>query len=432
MTISVSNIVTSSDTFGQWVNKTNQLADAISTKVVTTDSNTTPGDAAISGRFTASTLYANTIAGFSGAAVKNLVAISNVTFAANANFEGLRVNLGLASNVSINTGNTTHRILVVNSAASNTIVATKITFADISNTAITSPANNSILSYNAFTQNWINSTNVIVTSATANLLTVSNSASIASALFVNTSLVNLTTSINAVSYTTVTTTSNTAGMFPASNTSGSTLGSTERRWNLFSSNADISGTLTANSVVINGSLSGAGMALTSLNVTTNNVTLGTAFYLVANGNVGLANNTPANKFQVDGNGRFASLGVGTNASGTTGEIRATDDITAFYSSDRNLKTNIVTIQNALEKVKQLNGVEFDWTDKYIEEHGGEDGYFIRKHDVGVIAQEVQQVIPEVVGVRENGTLAVKYDRLVSLLIEAIKDLSNQVEELKKK
>lgn len=431
MTISVSNIVTTSDTFGQWVIKTNQLADALSTKVVTTDSNTTTGDAAISGRFTASTLYANTIAGFSGAAVKNLVAISNVTFAANANFEGIRVNLGLGSNVSINTGNTTHRILVVNTAASNTLVATKITFADIANTAFTTPANNSIITYNAFTQNWVNSTNAILTSLTSNTLSVTNSAVIASALFVNTSLVNLTTSINAVSFITSTTTSNTAGVFPASNTTGSTLGSNEKRWNIYASNADISGSLTANNVVINGSLSGSGMALSSLIVTTNNVTLGSSFYLVANGNVGLATNTPANKLQVNGTGRVESLGVGTNASGTVGEIRASNDITAFYSSDKNLKSNIKNITDALAKVKAINGVEFDWTDEYINNRGGEDGYFTRKHDVGVIAQEIQQVIPEVVGARDDGTLAVKYDRLVALLIEAVKELSEQVEQLKK-
>ena len=125
-----------------------------------------------------------------------------------------------------------------------------------------------------------------------------------------------------------------------------------------------------------------------------------------------------------------SLGVGTAASGTTGEIRATHDVTAYYSSDANLKTNVVSIENALDKVKQIAGVEFDWTQEYIDDKGGEDGYFVRKHDVGVIAQEVEAVPPEVVGTRENGTKAVRYDRMVALLVEAIKDQQSQIDELK--
>ena len=125
-----------------------------------------------------------------------------------------------------------------------------------------------------------------------------------------------------------------------------------------------------------------------------------------------------------------SLGVGTAASGTTGEIRATHDVTAYYSSDANLKTNVVNIENALDKVKQIRGVEFDWTQEYIDDKGGEDGYFVRKHDVGVIAQEVEAVLPEVVGTRENGTKAVRYDRMVALLVEAIKDQQSQIDELK--
>jgi len=127
-----------------------------------------------------------------------------------------------------------------------------------------------------------------------------------------------------------------------------------------------------------------------------------------------------------------SLGVGTPASGNLGEIRATNNITAYYSSDARLKTNVSNIEHALDKVMFLNGVEFDWSDQYIEECGGEDGYFVRKHDVGVIAQEVEAILPEIVATRDDGFKAVKYDRLVSLLIEAIKELKQEVDELKKK
>jgi len=142
--------------------------------------------------------------------------------------------------------------------------------------------------------------------------------------------------------------------------------------------------------------------------------------------LGTASNVEFEDTQVD------SFGVGTAASGTTGEIRATNDVTAFYSSDVALKENIVNIPNALDAVKKLNGVLFDWKKSYIDQRGGEDGYFVRKRDVGVIAQEVEKVLPEAVGQRPDGIKAVKYDRLTCLLIEAVKQLQDKVESLTKK
>jgi hypothetical protein len=130
--------------------------------------------------------------------------------------------------------------------------------------------------------------------------------------------------------------------------------------------------------------------------------------------------------------QFDSFGVGTAASGTTGQIRATDDITAFYSSDVALKENIVNIPNPLEAVKKLNGVLFNWKDEWIKKQGGEDGYFVRKKDVGVIAQEVEKVLPEAVAQRKDGVKAVKYDRLTCLLIEAVKVLSDKIENFEDK
>lgn len=127
-----------------------------------------------------------------------------------------------------------------------------------------------------------------------------------------------------------------------------------------------------------------------------------------------------------------SLGVGTNYSNVTGEIRATNNITAYYSSDIRLKENIKNIDNAILKISSINGVEFDWTDDYIKMHGGEDGYFIRKHDVGIIAQEIERVLPEIVATRGDGTKAVKYDKIVALLIESIKELKNEINTLKEK
>ena len=106
-----------------------------------------------------------------------------------------------------------------------------------------------------------------------------------------------------------------------------------------------------------------------------------------------------------------------------GSISATSDITAFASSDKRLKDNITTISNPIEKIQKIGGYEFDWNDK-------QDIY--KGHDVGVIAQEIEEVLPEIVTTRDNGYKAVKYEKIVALLIEAIKDQQKQIEELKSK
>ena len=131
---------------------------------------------------------------------------------------------------------------------------------------------------------------------------------------------------------------------------------------------------------------------------------------------------------ITGSTQLTSLGVGTAASGTTGEIRATNEITAYYSSDVALKENITTIDNALDKINSLQGVKFDWTDEYINSRGGEDGYFVRKHDTGIIAQDVEKVLPEIVAERADGFKGVKYEKLMGLVIQAIKELSKKMDE----
>ena len=111
------------------------------------------------------------------------------------------------------------------------------------------------------------------------------------------------------------------------------------------------------------------------------------------------------------------------------EVRSTGDVIAYYSSDFALKENINPISNALDKVSQLGGYNFDWKDTHLENRGGLDDMFVKKSDVGIIAQEVQKVLPEAVGKREDGTLGVRYELLVPLLVESIKELSEKVKEL---
>jgi hypothetical protein len=139
-----------------------------------------------------------------------------------------------------------------------------------------------------------------------------------------------------------------------------------------------------------------------------------------------------------GSGRVNSLGVGTAASGTAGEILATNNVTAYYS-DARLKNFQGPIPDALEKVKALGGY------LYVENELAKSfGFNSDDQQVGVSAQEVAAVMPHVIalapfdmapgGQSASGQnyMTVRYERLVPLLIEAIKELSAKVEVLEGK
>ena len=137
--------------------------------------------------------------------------------------------------------------------------------------------------------------------------------------------------------------------------------------------------------------------------------------------------------------QIGSLGVGTAGSANTGEIRATNNITAYYSDGR-LKTIISTITTPVDKVKQLSGII------YINNEKAESfGYGDKSEQVGVIAQDVEKVLPQIVKLAPFDTeyvdgkevsksgenyKTVQYEKLVPLLIEAVKELSNEIEILK--
>ena len=126
---------------------------------------------------------------------------------------------------------------------------------------------------------------------------------------------------------------------------------------------------------------------------------------------------------VNGAGKIAEF-VMTGTTGSvdiTGALRVTGDITAFYSSDIKLKTEITPIPNALDKVSSISGNTFKWNEKT--HHEGED--------TGIIAQEIEKLnLPGLTQTRDNGIKAVRYDKLVPLLIEAIKELKSEVDQLK--
>ena len=123
------------------------------------------------------------------------------------------------------------------------------------------------------------------------------------------------------------------------------------------------------------------------------------------------------------------MGVGTAGSGTAGEIRATNNITAYYSSDIKFKENIQEITSASSIVRAIGGKYFDWTDAYIAEHGGADGYFVQKQDFGVIAQDVQRVFPRAVRTRPDGSLAVDYEKLGVLAFPALVETMDRLDAL---
>ena len=109
-----------------------------------------------------------------------------------------------------------------------------------------------------------------------------------------------------------------------------------------------------------------------------------------------------------------------------GAITATGDITAYYTSDERLKENIQPIQNALSKVETISGNEYDWKEGFEEIHTK------KGNDIGVIAQEIQKILPQAVIERDNGYLGVNYEKIIPLLIEAIKELSVKVNRLENK
>lgn len=119
-------------------------------------------------------------------------------------------------------------------------------------------------------------------------------------------------------------------------------------------------------------------------------------------------------YSYGGNINF-DVGGDTNAVSISGNLRVSDDVVAFALSDVKYKNNIKKIDSALDKLDRISGVEFEWNSS--SPYSGKD--------VGVLAQEVEKVLPEVVTTRSNGAKAVRYEKLVPLIIEAIKELKDR-------
>ena len=212
-------------------------------------------------------------------------------------------------------------------------------------------------------------------------------------------------------------------------------------FNKTTNNVTIANSLSlGNNLSLSNSIILGNMTITNTGISQNTFSIGTAAYYVANGNFGIGTSTPAYKLDVAGNinargdiyttkgsspyiGPIDNYNIALGTGGitrvsidTSGNITATGDITAF--SDFRLKTDIETITNALEKVSKMRGVTYTRIDT---EYKGS----------GVIAQEMQKILPEVV--LDNGEyLSVAYGNLVGILIEAIKELEAKVNRLESK
>ena len=230
------------------------------------------------------------------------------------------------------------------------------------------------------------------------------------AIGANTANTGAFTTITASSTLNVTGTSSFAGTITAATINASTIGN---------SGASITGTLT-------GSATSAtyvtGLSAANVQGVIGSVSTGSFPTLNQNTTGSAATFTSTSQ-----NSQFNSIGVGTAASATAGEIRATNNVTAYYSDDR-LKTRLGNIDNALEKVISLNGFNYQPNDV-----AQSLGYTV-KDEVGVSAQEVQRVLPSAVvpAPIDEKYLTVHYDRLIPLLIEAIKELTAKVERLEGK
>lgn len=188
----------------------------------------------------------------------------------------------------------------------------------------------------------------------------------------------------------------------------------------------------------NATFSGIVTAPTPATNTSNTQVATTAFVLnqLNNGNTyvhsisGTANNISAYSINQNlantSNVQFASIGVGTAPdSANTGSIRAINNITAYYSDDR-LKNKFGNIENALNKVMNLNGFYYE-----ANQTAQDLGYKVTR-EVGLSAQEVQKELPEVIAPApiDPKYMTIHYERVIPLLIEAIKELKAEVDSLK--
>jgi len=123
-----------------------------------------------------------------------------------------------------------------------------------------------------------------------------------------------------------------------------------------------------------------------------------------------------------------SSGQGIQYRPSDNTLRVDGDIIAFHTSDARLKNNVEKIKDPIAKIMGISGYTFDWKEEDVDEW---DYIGSNMKDTGVLAQEIEQLgLPDVVKTRSNGVKAVRYQKLIPLLIEAIKELNTEITQLK--
>jgi hypothetical protein len=179
-------------------------------------------------------------------------------------------------------------------------------------------------------------------------------------------------------------------------------------------NKDTASTNTSTGALVVSGGVGIGSTLNADSIISKNVKIGNADNTIS---------ATSGDLKLDADGTADNVvAIQTNTT-ITGILSVTDDITAFYSSDERLKDNITLIEDPLAKVVSISGNTFEWNDKSKK----------RGTDIGLIAQEVESLgLPGLVVTRDNGYLAVDYQKIVPLLVESIKELSSKVENLEQR
>ena len=191
---------------------------------------------------------------------------------------------------------------------------------------------------------------------------------------------------------------------------------------------ELSNTLISSSAQIASDISGSFTAGTGLDLSSGQFSVDVSDFMSNGVDNRVLTATGTDAFNAEANLTFdgnvlevTHISASGNISGSEG--RFSGDVIAFYSSDKRLKDNIIPISNPIEKIKSIGGYEFDWNNNQSTYEG---------HDIGVIAQEIEDVLPELVTTRNTGYKAVKYEKIIALLIEGIKEQQKQIDELKNK
>jgi len=176
-------------------------------------------------------------------------------------------------------------------------------------------------------------------------------------------------------------------------------------------------------LAVNGSFSCTTISCTTINTNNSNITMGTGDLscdAIGCGAISSGAITTNNNNIDAGTGNIA----GAIITGST--LRSTGDVVAYFVSDSRLKENKVVLNNSLEKLQKIEAYSFDWKEV-------DDSICTRRgHDVGLLAQEVREILPEAILERDNGYLSLDYIKMIPLLVSSIKELKAEIEILKAK